>query len=34
MEDFPIWLKLAVWLTVAGTVVYAVGAVIYSGMGG
>jgi hypothetical protein len=32
MEDFPIWLKLVVWATVAGTLVYAVGAAIYSGM--
>jgi hypothetical protein len=34
MEDFPIWLKLVVWATVGGTLVYAVGAVIYSGMAG
>jgi hypothetical protein len=33
MEDFPIWLKLMVWLIIGGTVVYAVGAMIYSGMG-
>jgi hypothetical protein len=34
MEDFPIWLKLLIWLTVGGTVVYAVGAIIYSVMMG
>jgi hypothetical protein len=34
MEDFPIWLKLLVWLIIGGTVVYAVGAMIYSGMMG
>jgi hypothetical protein len=32
MEDFPIWLKLVVWTTVGGTLVYAVAAAIYSGM--
>jgi hypothetical protein len=34
MEDFPIWLKMLVWLTVGGTIAYAVGAMIYSGMAG
>jgi hypothetical protein len=32
MEDFPIWLKLVVWTTVGGTLAYAIGAAIYSGM--
>jgi hypothetical protein len=32
MADFPIWLKLVVWTTMVGTLVYAVGAAIYSGM--
>lgn len=34
MEDFPIWLKLVVWATVGATVLYAIGAAIYSGMAG
>ena len=34
MEDFPIWLKVIIWLTVAGTVVYAVGAMVYTSMVG
>ena len=29
MEDFPIWLKAVIYLTVGGTVLYAVGAVVY-----
>jgi hypothetical protein len=32
MEDFPLWLKLLVWLTIGGTVLYAIVAAIYSGM--
>jgi hypothetical protein len=34
MEDFPLWLKLLVWLTIGGTFLYAIGAMIYSGMAG
>jgi membrane protein required for beta-lactamase induction len=34
MEDFPIWLKVLVWLIVGGTVVYAIGAMVYTGMMG
>ena len=34
MEDFPIWLKSLIWLIIAGTVVYAVAAMVYSGMTG
>jgi hypothetical protein len=34
MEDFPIWLKLIVWLIIGGTMAYAAGAAIYSGMMG
>jgi hypothetical protein len=34
MEDFPIWVKLVVWLIIAGTVIYAVGAAFYAGMAG
>jgi hypothetical protein len=34
MEDFPIWLKLLIWLTVGGTVAYAAGMMIYSAMMG
>jgi predicted membrane channel-forming protein YqfA (hemolysin III family) len=34
MEDFPIWLKLLVWAIVGGTVIYVVGAIIYSILNG
>jgi predicted membrane channel-forming protein YqfA (hemolysin III family) len=34
MEDFPIWLKLVIWLVVGGTIVYVVGAVVYTVMTG
>lgn len=34
MEDFPIWLKALIWLTVGGTVIYVIGAALYSGMMG
>lgn len=34
MEDFPLWLKLLVWLTIGGTVLYAIGAMIYAAIGG
>jgi hypothetical protein len=34
MEEFPIWLKLIIWGTIGTTVLYAVGAAIYSGMAG
>jgi hypothetical protein len=34
MEDFPIWLKLLIWLTIGGTVAYVAGMVIYSAMMG
>jgi hypothetical protein len=30
MEDFPVWLKLLVWLVIGGSLAYAVGAMIYS----
>jgi len=30
MEDFPIWLKLIVWLIVGSTVVYVIAAAVYS----
>jgi hypothetical protein len=29
MEDFPIWLKLIIWLTVGSTLIYTVGAFVY-----
>jgi len=32
MEDFPIWMKLLIWLIIGGTVVYAAGMMIYSAM--
>jgi hypothetical protein len=34
MEDFPIWLKLVIWLVIGGTIVYAVGAMVYTAMMG
>jgi len=34
MEDFPIWVKILIWLIVGGTVAYAAGMMIYSFMGG
>jgi hypothetical protein len=34
MEDFPIWAKFIIWLIIAGTVIYAVGAAFYAGMAG
>ena len=32
MQDFPLWLKGLIWLTIGGTVVYAIAAAVYSGM--
>jgi hypothetical protein len=34
VEDFPLWLKLLIWLVIGSTVIYAVGAVLYTGFGG
>lgn len=34
MEDFPIWLKLLVWLVISGTVLYAIVAAILSALNG
>ena len=34
MEDFPIWMKLLIWLIIGGTVAYAAGMMIYSAMTG
>jgi hypothetical protein len=34
MEDFPIWLKALIWLVVGGTIAYAIGAVVYTGIMG
>jgi hypothetical protein len=34
MEDFPIWFKVLIWLTVGGTIAYAIGAATYSWMMG
>jgi hypothetical protein len=34
MEDFPIWLKALIWLTIGGTIAYAIGAAILTGMAG
>jgi hypothetical protein len=30
MEDFPLWLKMIVWLIVGGTALYAVAAIMHS----
>jgi hypothetical protein len=32
MEDFPIWLKMVIWLVIGGTVAYAIGAVVFTAM--
>ena len=32
MEDFPIWMKILVWVTVGGTAVWMLGAMIYFGL--
>jgi hypothetical protein len=29
MEDFPIWLKAIIYVTIAATVIYTVGELIY-----
>lgn len=29
MEDFPVWLKVVIWLIVGFTLIYAAGAVVY-----
>jgi len=34
VEDFPLWMKILIWLVVGGTVIYAVGAMLYTGFGG
>jgi hypothetical protein len=34
MEEFPIWLKVLIWIVMVSTVVYAVGAVLYCGFFG
>jgi hypothetical protein len=34
VDDFPIAMKLVVWLVVGGTVAYAIFAMVYNGMGG
>lgn len=32
MEDFPLWMKLLIWLIIGGTVAYAAGMAIYTAM--
>jgi hypothetical protein len=32
MEDFPILLKMVIWLVVGGTVAYAIAAVLFTAM--
>jgi hypothetical protein len=34
MEDFPIWLKVLVWLVIGGTMLYAATAAILSAVNG
>jgi hypothetical protein len=34
MDDFPIWLKLTVWSIIGSTVIYTIGAAVYSNLGG
>jgi hypothetical protein len=34
MDDFPLWLKLVVWLIVGGTVVYTVVSAVSAGLSG
>jgi hypothetical protein len=34
MEDFPLWLKVIVWLIVGGTAAWVVGAMLYWGLAG
>jgi hypothetical protein len=29
MEDFPMWLKLIIWLLAGSTLIYAIGAFLY-----
>ena len=29
MEDFPMWLKLSIWLIIASTVIYTLGSFVY-----
>ena len=33
MDDMPIWMKLLIWIVVAGTVLYTIISVIISAMG-
>jgi hypothetical protein len=33
MEDFPLWLKLLVWLIVGGTMAWTIAAMFYWGLG-
>ena len=32
MDDFPIWMKLLIWLIIGGTVAYGVGMMISTAM--
>ena len=32
MDDFPIWMKLLVWLIIGGTVAYMGGMMVYTAM--
>jgi len=34
VEDFPLWLKLVVWLIVGGTVIWTITAMFYWGLTG
>jgi hypothetical protein len=33
VEDFPLWLKLIIWLIVGGTVIWTITAMAYWGLG-
>jgi hypothetical protein len=34
MEDFPLWLKLIIWLVIGGTVAYVIIELAYHGLAG
>jgi hypothetical protein len=33
MDDLPLWMKLAIWIVVGGTVLYTVISIVQSAMG-
>jgi hypothetical protein len=34
VDDFPLWLKIIVWLIVGGTVIWTITAMVYFGLTG